>query len=56
MKIELTAAGNETVEFEFEPKGQSVRIFIYVSNSGEPSRRILRTVSQKEFKAMLKSL
>ena len=55
MKTELRATGNQTVEFEFEPKGISVQIIVYDIVNGK-HKKILRTVAQKELKALLKSL
>lgn len=55
MKTELRAAGNFRVEFEFEPKGISVQIRFFEIVEGK-ERQVQRTVSQKELKALLKSL
>jgi len=44
-----------TVEFEFEPKGISVQIRFEEIREGK-AKIIQRTVSQKELKALLKSL
>jgi len=55
VRVELKAAGNQKVVFEFEPKGIGVQIYFFVVEENI-EKRIVRSVSQKELKALLKSL